>query len=467
MDNNQIIIIIFGILYFAFILYTRRKGDFDEYSVAGRGLGSFAIFASICASYLGPGWTMGLTREGFSNGMFMAYIAPVMGIAMVIVAIFLTPKIRKKFNKSYSIGDIVGGELSHNHPVVITISGIMVLLSLSALIVAMSYAGGELINNVFGFSKFWSIVIITIIVMLYSLFGGIRATIQTDVIQFLHFAILIPILALLIIISDGFSWEQYNHFAVVKTQVAFDATSISAILGLLLVFLTIAGYDPSIVSRYLASKNDKVAKKSTLWSGVFIGLWTVLMIFIGTAGAYMYPQLADNDQVLLHIAEIQFPGILYGIFIIAMIGVVMSSQDTFLNNAGVSFAQDILPRFKPSVTNKNKLFYSKAYTIFIGLVAIILANYVESALEIALIILDYYANVMLAATVFAILKKNHYWQSAALSMVTGFVSKLIWDLIGNVDVPSIFIGISSSFFAYLLSDLFFTNTKRNNKQQNN
>ena len=311
MDNNQIIIIIFGILYFAFILYTRRKGDFDEYSVADRGLGSFAIFASICASYLGPGWTMGLTQEGFSNGMFMAYIAPVMGIAMVIVAIFLTPKIRKKFNKSYSIGDIVGGELSHNHPVVITISGIMVLLLLSALIVAMSYAGGELINNVFGFSKFWSIVIITIIVMLYSLFGGIRATIQTDVIQFLHFAILIPILALLIIISDGFSWDQYNHFAVVKTQFAFDSTSISAILGLLLVFLTIAGYDPSIVSRYLASKNDKVAKKSTLWSGVFIGLWTVLMIFIGTAGAYMYPQLADNDQVLLHIAEIKFPGILY------------------------------------------------------------------------------------------------------------------------------------------------------------
>ncbi|GAA4891986.1 sodium:solute symporter [Flaviramulus aquimarinus] len=464
MGNNQIIIILFGLLYFGFILYTRRKGDFDEYSVAGRGLGSFAIFASICASYLGPGWTMGLTREGFNNGMFMAYIAPVMGIAMIFVAIFLTPKIRKKFTNSYSIGDIVGGERSHNHPVVITMSGIMVLLSLSALVVAMSYAGGELINNVFGFSKFWSIVIITLIVMLYSLFGGIRATIQTDVIQFLHFAILIPVLALLIILSDGFSWEQYNQFAVAKTQVAFDASSISAILGLLLVFLTIAGYDPSIVSRYLASKNDKVAKTSTLWSGVFIALWTVLMIFIGTAGAYMYPQLVDNDQVLLHIAEIQFHGIFYGIFIIAMIGVVMSSQDTFLNNAGVSFAQDILPRFKPSASNKNKLLYSKAYTIFISLVAIVVANYVESALQIALIILDYYANVMLAATVFAIIKKNYYWQSAALSMASGFVSKLVWDLIGIEDIPSIFIGISFSFIAYLLTDFYFNLTlKRNNK----
>lgn len=464
MNNNQIIIILFGVLYFAFILYTRRKGDFEEYSVAGRGLGRFVIFASICASYLGPGWTMGLTREGFSNGMFMAFIAPIMGIAMIIFAIYLTPKIRKKFTSSYSIGDIVGGELSHNHPVVIVMTGTIVLLSLSALVVAMSYAGGELINNVFGFSKFWSIVIITVIVMMYSLFGGIRATIQTDVIQFLHFAILIPILAILIVMSDGFSWEQYNLFAIEKTEIAFESSSISVILGLLLVFFTIAGYDTPIVSRYLASRNDKVAKSATIWSGAFIVLWTVLMIFIGTTGAYLYPEIANNDQVLLHIAQNHFPGILYGIFIIAMIGVVMSSQDTFLNNAGVSFAQDIIPRIIPKASNKKKLFYSKAFTIFIGLVAIVVANFVDSALEIALIILDYYANVMLAVTVFAITKKKHYWQSAVLSMSAGFLSKLSWDVLGSAEIPSIFIGISSSFGAYLLSDFYFNlKTKRNGK----
>lgn len=462
MDNNQIIIILFGVLYFAFIIYTRRKGDFEEYSVANRGLGSFVIFASICASYLGPGWTMGLTREGFSNGFFMAFIAPVMGIAMMIFAIYLTPKIRNKFTSSYSIGDIVGGKLSHNHPVVIIMAGTMALLSLSALVVAMSYAGGELINNVFGFSKFWSIFIITTIVMLYSIFGGIRATIQTDVIQFLHFAILIPILAILIVMSDGFSWENYNEFAVEKTQVAFEASSISVIFGLFLVFFTIAGYDMPIVSRYLASKNDSVAKSATLWSGAFIFLWTVLMIFIGTTGAYLYPEMANNDQVLLHIAQNHFPGILYGIFIIAMIGVVMSSQDTFLNNAGVSFAQDILPRIVPTASNKKKLFYSKAYTIFIGSVAIVVANFVDSALEIALIILDYYANVMLAVTVFAIVKKKHYWQSAAMSMGVGFLSKLSWDFFGSEEIPSIFIGISFSFFAYLLTDFYF-NIKTNRK----
>ena len=465
MDNNQIIIVLFGILYFAFIIYTRRKGDFEEYSVANRGLGSFVIFASICASYLGPGWTLGLTRNGFNNGMFMAFIAPVMGIAIILFALFLAPKIRRKFTNSYSIGDIVGGPLSHNHPVVIIMAGTMVLLSLSALVVAMSYAGGELINNVFGFSKFWSIFIITTIVMLYSLFGGIRATIQTDVIQFLHFAILIPILAVLIVMNDGFSWENYNQLALEQTQVAFEGSSVSVIFGLFLVFFTISGYDTPIVSRYLASKNDNVAKSATLWSGIFIFVWTVLMIFIGTTGAYLYPEMANNDQVLLHIAQNHFPGILYGIFIIAMIGVVMSSQDTFLNNAGVSFAQDILPRIVPTVSNKKKLFYSKAYTVFIALVAIVVANFVESALEVALIILDYYANVMLAVTVFSIVKKKHYWQSAVLSMAAGFLLKLGWDFFGSEDIPSIFIGITSSFCAYLVTDFYFDQKTKKSKNK--
>ena len=155
MESNQLIIIIFGILYFAFIAFTRRKGDFEEFSVAGRGLGSFMIFASICASYLGPAWTMGLTREGFTNGMFLAYIAPVMGLAMMVIAFYLPPAVRRKFTSSYSIGDIVGGPDSHNHSSVTFLVGSVGLLTMSALVIAMSYAGGELINNVFGFPKFW------------------------------------------------------------------------------------------------------------------------------------------------------------------------------------------------------------------------------------------------------------------------------------------------------------------------
>ncbi len=102
MDNNQLLILFFGIIYFGFIIYTRRKGDFEEFSVAGRSLGIFLVFASICASYIGPGMTMGLTREGYTTGWFLGTIALLAGIALMVSAFLYAPRVRGKFPNSYS-----------------------------------------------------------------------------------------------------------------------------------------------------------------------------------------------------------------------------------------------------------------------------------------------------------------------------------------------------------------------------
>ena len=142
------------------------------------------------------------------------------------------------------------------------------MLFVSALFIVGSYAGSELINNVFGFPKFWLIMTINAVVVIYSYFGGIRAAIQTDSIQFVHFAVLIPVLALLMIVSDNFSWQDYQAFTANATDSAIMATNHLQIIGLAALWLIIAPRpDFHAISRYLASKNDHTAKKATLMAG--------------------------------------------------------------------------------------------------------------------------------------------------------------------------------------------------------
>ncbi len=330
MNSSQWIVLVFGLLYFGFILFTRKKGDFEEFSVAGRSLGFFLIFSSLCASFIGPAWTMGLVREGFSSGLFMAYLIPFCGLGLILVGVFLVPRIRNKFTDIYSIGDLVGGIKSHNHKLVRLLTGFFSLLFFGALAVAMSYAGGELISNIFGFSKTWSIIVVTTIVTLYSFLGGIRATIQTDSIQFVHFVILIPILAFLLLTGDNFEWSAYTETVSIQTTEEFNMKPTVGILGLSLLWLMSAtGLDAGGLSRFLASKSNKVARNATIASGIFLIVWMVAMIFIGSVGHYLYPDLGNSDQLLLHIASEHFPGFLYGIFIVAMIGVVMSTRILF------------------------------------------------------------------------------------------------------------------------------------------
>lgn len=452
MNSSQWVILIFGLLYFGFILFTRKKGNFEEYSVAGRGLGFFLIFSSLCASFIGPGWSMGLVREGFSTGMFMAYLLPFCGLGLMLVGIILVPRIRDKFNDIYSIGDLVGGLKSHNHKLVRLATGIFSLLFFGSITVAMSYAGGELINNVFGFPKIWSIIIVTTIVISYSYFGGIKASIKTDSIQFVHFIILIPILAFLILSDEHFNWKDYIELTSAKTTTEFNANPMITIFGFaLLWFLSSTGLDSGGLGRFLASKNNKVARNATISAGVFMAIWLVLMVFIGSTGFYLYPELANNDQVLLHIASEHFPGILYGIFIIAMIGIVMSSQDTVLNAGSILFSEDIMGTLKP-MTAKQKLKAAKIYTIIMGVICIIVASYLSSILEVIMIIVEFYIPVMIPVIIFSILKKNLHWQSALISMSVGFISYIVWKQFFSFIMPELLVALSLSTLSYVASD---------------
>jgi SSS family solute:Na+ symporter len=464
MTVTQVIIILFGLLYFGVVVYTRKKGNFEEFSVAGRSMGTFLIFSSLCATYVGPGWTLGLVREGFSSGLFSLVIAPTAGIGIILVAIFLVPTIRTKFSDSFSIGDIVGGANSHNHRVVQIMAGIINVLILSSVVVAMSYAGGELINNVFGFSKVVSIAIMTAMVTLYSLYGGIRASIQTDAIQFIHFLILIPVLVLLLVFSESFEWSAYTSFVSQTTKVAFNTSDFTIIIGTGLIYLLgNIGLDGSSINRFLSSKDERVAKKAALYSGGFIFFWLMLMVLIGSIAAYLYPNMENSDQILLFVAEKQFPSIMYGIFIIAMIGVIMSTQDSLINGAGVSFSQDILEGINPKITDAKKLLYSKLYTVGLGAVAIIVASFLDSVLNTLIAQFEIYIPVMVPLVFFAIVKKRPFWQSAIVGPIGGFVGFILWKSLGETAIPPIAIGLLSNCVCYLLADRYFKTRNLNNQ----
>ncbi len=460
MDPNQLIILLFIFIYFGFILYTRRKGDFEEYAVAGRSLGVFLIFASICATTIGPASTLGFSRAGFTQGGTIAFFAIFAGLATLMIAFLIVPKTRAKFSTSKSMGDIVGGKHSHNHPSIQLVVGLIGMSMMSAVTIAMAYAGGELVNNVFGFSKTISIAVITIIVIIYASFGGIRATIQTDAFQFIIFVVLIPALAILIIQSPAFSWVSYQEHTAELTRLSFNQQSINDLLSSMFYFTF--GYlqlSPDYIGRHLSAKSPKVVKIATILAAVFFAFWIVLMCFIGSAGAYLLPNLEESDQLLLNIAESQFPSILYSIFIIAMLGVVMSTMDSTINSASITFSEDVIGRFKPQITDATKLKYAKFFTLSLGVIAIIIASFLTSILDIIMSIIAIYTPIMVPVALFAILKSTHYWQAGVASMIGGLVYFLFWQLIGAPFLPPEVVATLLSGLTYWVVDRWFTYAK--------
>ncbi len=320
---------------------------------------------------------------------------------------------------------------------------------LTAACIAMSYAGGKLVNNVFGVSKQWSIVVITSIVILYSFFGGIRATIQTDALQFGHFVVLIPLLVIMMIFSDGLPTAEVSGQMKASTRLAWDGYSLSALVGLAVVWSVMSGFDPIIVNRMLASRSDKAVRNALVAVGGFLVLWLLLMNVIGVIGKTLHPELQDSDQLLLNIAEIHFPGILYAIFVIAMIGVVMSSQDSILNSVAVIFSEDLVSPLWLDMSDGQKLLFSKLSTIGIGIIAIIVAGYVDSILKVLSIVFSYYLPIMVPLILLSVLLKRHYWQAAIASMILTPVFFLLWESSGFGEAfPSVVFALLINFLVY-------------------
>lgn len=64
------------------------------------------LFVSLGASFIGPGFTLGFVRDGFNHGAHLAIFTSLNAIVMILMGMFIAPRIRERFPQGISIGDI-------------------------------------------------------------------------------------------------------------------------------------------------------------------------------------------------------------------------------------------------------------------------------------------------------------------------------------------------------------------------
>ena len=443
----------FFILFFIlFIYFTRRKNSFEDFSVGGRGFGAVLLFMSVSATYIGPGFTLGLTSQGYSGGFFYFFMVLGYAIQIFLVGMFVAPQLRKKFTTgTYSIGDIIGGELSHNNRGLKLFSGILALGLILGFAMVMSSAAASMLSFFFGLSTSLSVVIFTGIVLLYSFSGGMRASIYADSFQFAVFSIILPVLTFFLFFDQNLSLANVSSRVVELTSYSFANTSIVGIIGLVLSFTLGELLVPPLIGRILAAKSPKSSKKSFTYSSFFLVFWIALMLLIGVLGTFSFSGEA-SDTTLLELGKRFLPSGLYGIFLVAMLGVVMSTLDSLLNYGSTLFTRDIFGFLYPkTLTNETRqLNISKVATVIIAIITGIFSVFVPSVLEGLLLCYTLWVPTVLVTLVASVYLEKPSARGAYLSMSIGLVVSALWHFTFLQDLfPTIIVGLAASFLGYL------------------
>ena len=288
--------VVIGIFFLALIgiivwVVKQKQNDSADYFLGGRDATWLAIGASIFASNIGSEHLIGLAGAGASSGMAMAHWE-IQGWMILILGWVFVPFYSRSM--VYTMPEFL--ERRYN-PQSRTILSVISLISYVLTKVAVTvYAGGLVFQQVFGIKELWGIdffwiaaIGLVVLTALYTIFGGMKSVLYTSVLQ-------TPILLLgsLIILVLGFKelggWDEMmsicgavtvNEYGDTMTQLIRNNNDpnfpwLGALVGSAIIGFWYWCTDQFIVQRVLSGKNEKEARRGTIF-GAYLKLLPVFL----------------------------------------------------------------------------------------------------------------------------------------------------------------------------------------------
>ena len=330
--SQPITIILILIISFIFIIiginYSKKYQGLDNYLVANRSIGTFSLTTSLVASALGA-WILFGPASAATWGGLGAVIGYALGTAFpLFVLIYLGKKFRKSYPQGKSLIEVIRLRFGNNlFKLILLLSIFYMTIFLIAEVTAVSI----LIKFISGTDLWITAFVVISSSLLYTLYGGLRASIFTDNIQFIIIGILLFIAFYYLILfnSNNFNFDFIKNN---KPQLLSSSYLPNFTAGLTF-FIAVAAtnlFHQGNWQRVYAAKNNKILTKSLIISSIIIIPIVFLMGFSGlisiSQNSNITPDLAFFSLLL------QNQGTFLSVIVIVLaISLTVSSIDTLIN----------------------------------------------------------------------------------------------------------------------------------------
>ena len=400
------------------IFYSKKYKGLNNYLVANRSIGTFSLTSSLVASALGT-WILFGPASAATWGGIGAVIGYSLGTAFPLFAIIFIGKIfRNSYPNAKSLIEVVRLRFgNHIFKLILILSIFYMTIFLIAEVTAVSI----LMNYISGIELWITALIVITSSLFYTLYGGLRASIITDNIQFIVF-----IIFLLISFSFLFSFNtnEFNFEFINKNKPNLISKDyLPNFTSGLTFFIAVAAtnlFHQGNWQRVYAAKDNNVLKKSLLFAFLIVIPIVFLMGFTGLVSVSknldVIPDLAFFSILLEE--EVLTLSI---IIIFLAISLTMSSIDTLINAISSLVIVDGKKFFRH---NHNYLKISKQIIIALSVIAFFVASKGLSILYLFLL-----ADLLCCAAVLSVFysfySKSFSEKTAYISIIVGLIGGLL------------------------------------------
>jgi SSS family solute:Na+ symporter len=352
---------------------SKRQDTSEDYFLAGRNIGWFAVGASLFASNIGSEHIVGLAGSGATRGMAMAHWELHAWIMMMLAWVFVPFYYRSGV---FTMPEFLEKRFDSRTRWLLSCVSLVayVFTKVSVTVYAGAKVFEALLPDLFSTPEmaFWVGAFTTVILTgIYTVFGGLRAVVYTDTAQ-----------AMILLVGSAFityfGLDKLGGWGQLQDAVSLNADKMSLWNSLhdpdfpwlgVMIASPIVGIwywctDQYIVQRTLSAKNLTNARRGAIWGG-FLKVWPVFVFLVpGMIGYALYQNgmleiplrhdgTLDGDQVFSIMVMNLLPVGVRGLVVGGLLAALMSSLSSLFNSCASLFTVDIYEKIRPGKSERH------------------------------------------------------------------------------------------------------------------
>jgi SSS family solute:Na+ symporter len=379
LDLCIIVAYIVAILLIGVLSANKSKVTGQVFFLAGRSLPWGVVGAALFASNISTIHLVGLTASGYNEGLVWGNFEWMAAFTLILLSLIFAPFYFR--SRVSTLPEFLERRYSAASRSILAVMAIVAALFIH---IGMSlYAGAVVFQQFFGINVTVSILIVSAIVSIYTIFGGLRAVVVTETVNtvvLLLGAIIITVLALFALPAHGIHTLAAFRAVVKPGQLSMLQTHSKVGLNWYAIFL---GYpilgiwywctDQTIVQRVLGARTERDAQLGPLLAGLLKILPVFLLVLPGVIAYVLFRDIigtAANQTLPVLISQLVPTG-LRGLITAAVLAALMSAVSAALNSSGTLVAVDIAKRLRPDISDRRLVNVGRAASVVVMILAIL------------------------------------------------------------------------------------------------
>ena len=339
-----------AVLALGFLAKSRLKDGPTDYFLAGRALGPFVLVGTMAATNFSAFTVFGASGAGYREGLsFFPIMA--FGTGFMALTFWLVGKKVWQWGRTHEL--VTPAELVEqvygSRPLAGLFALVMVVFTVPYLAL-QPLAGAKVLGQLFGLPAWAGASLVTVIILAYTLRGGLKAVAWTDVFQgILMFVLMAMALGLVVTHYGGWS-EAFDRVrqaepALFSRPGPHGVYSPAVWFSFMALWFFCDPMFPQLFQRFYSARNQSSLGRTMALYPLICTAVFVLPVALGVLGHLSFPGLGGRESdAIVPLMMTHLAGDFMGTLVLAAgLAALMSTMDSQLLTLSSIFSRDLFP----------------------------------------------------------------------------------------------------------------------------